>query len=62
LEDVALDESIGTFTDVKGVAGVVEPEVVVDVPVAVELQLRGAARGMMEVVASKGHLVVFSVA
>jgi hypothetical protein len=37
LEDVALNKSVGTITDVKGMAGVVEPEVVVDVPVAGEL-------------------------
>ena len=57
LEDVALNQSIGIFADVEGVTRVVEPEVVVDMPVAVELQLEGAAGGVVDVVSSKGHFV-----
>lgn len=41
---------------------VVEPEVVVNVPVAVKLQLGGAARDVVDVVSSKGHLVILAVA
>lgn len=62
LEDVALNQSIGTFADIEGVTRVVEPEVVVDMPVAVELQLGGAAGGVVDVVSSKGHLVILAIA
>jgi hypothetical protein len=44
------------------VAGVVLPVVVIHVPVAVELQPRRAARGVVDVVSSERHLVVLSVA
>lgn len=60
LEDVPLDQSIGAFADIKGVASVVEPEVVVDMPVAVELQLGRAAGGVMDVVSSEGHLIILA--
>jgi hypothetical protein len=43
------------------VAGVVEPVVVVGVPEAVELELGGAARGVVDVVSGEGYLVVFAI-
>jgi hypothetical protein len=43
------------------VAGVVEPVVVVGVPVAVELNLGRAAGGVVDVVAGEGDLVVLAI-
>jgi hypothetical protein len=43
------------------VAGVVEPVVVVGMPVAVELKLGRAAGGMVDVVAGEGDLVILAV-
>lgn len=43
-------------------AGVVEPVVVVCVPVAVELELGGTAGGVVDIVASEGNLVILAVA
>lgn len=61
MEDVAFDEGVGAFADVEGVAGVVEPVVVVGVPEAVELELGGAAGGVVDVVSGEGYLVVFAI-
>jgi hypothetical protein len=44
------------------VASVVVPVVVVGVPIAVELELGRTARGVVNVVASEGDLVILSVA
>lgn len=61
VEDVALNEGLGAGANVEGVAGVVEPVVVVGVPVAVELELGRAPRGVVDVVASEGHLVILAI-
>lgn len=51
VEDVAFDQGVGVLADVEGVTGVVEPVVVIGVPVAVEFELWGATGGVMNVVA-----------
>lgn len=61
MEDVAFDQSVGAFTDVEGVSGVVEPVVVVGMPEAVEFELGGAAGSMVDVVSGECYLVVFAV-
>lgn len=61
VKDVALDQGVGAGTDIKGMAGVVEPVVVVGVPVAVELELGRATRSVVDVVAGEGDLVIFAV-
>jgi hypothetical protein len=61
VEDVTFDQGVGARADVESVAGVVEPVVVVGVPVAVELKLGRAAGGVVDVVAGEGDLVVLAV-
>jgi hypothetical protein len=39
VEDVALNQGVGPLADIESMAGVVEPVVVVGVPVAVEFEL-----------------------
>ena len=60
-ENVALNKHIGSLTDVEGVTAVVLPEVVVCVPVAIELDLRRTAGRVMQVVVSKGDLVALAI-
>ena len=61
-EDVALNQRVGALTDIESMAGVVSPVVVVRVPVAVELKLGRAARGVVDVVTSEGNLVILAIA
>jgi hypothetical protein len=62
VEDVAFNQSVCVLADVKGVTGVVEPVVVVGVPEAVEFELGGAARGVVDVVSGEGYLVILAIA
>lgn len=60
-EEITLSEDVGAGADLKGVAGVVVPVVVDGVQVGVALDLRGAAAGLVEVVALQGDLVAGAV-
>ena len=62
MEDVAFDEGVDVLADVEGVSGVVEPVVVVGVPIVGEFELRGSAGGVVDVVACEGDVVALSVA
>lgn len=58
---ITLDQSTGVLANIEGMAGVVEPVVVVRVPEAVELELGGTARSVVDVVVGEGDLVVVAV-
>jgi hypothetical protein len=62
VEDVAFNQGIGSIADIESMASVIVPVVVVGVPVAVELEFRRTAGGVMDVVASEGDLVILAVA
>lgn len=60
-EDVALNEDVcAGFFDIEGVASVVRPVVVEDVPEAGSADLGGTAGGRVDVVVGEGDLVVFA--
>ena len=62
VEHIAFNQSVGVLADVEGVTSVVEPVVVVGVPVAVEFELWGAAGGVVNVVTSEGYVVALPIA
>lgn len=60
-EDVALDEDVcAGFSNVEGMAGIVGPVVVEDVPEAGGADLGGTAGGCVDVVIGEGDFVVFA--
>lgn len=61
-KDITLDQDVGVLANIKSMAAVVEPVVVVGVPVVGELDLGRTAGGVVDVVVGEGHLVVFSIA
>jgi hypothetical protein len=62
VEDIAFNQSVRVLADVKGVAGIVEPVIIVGMPVAVELEFWGATGGVVDIVASESYVVSFPVA